>query len=64
MTDHNLNQEESALLFWKAGKTFAQPWPGAVRGLQEKGYLTSGDIMQSKLTDKGNAFISKFTRDS
>lgn len=64
MAEHDLDRDESDLLFWKAGRTFAMPWPGALKGLREKGYVTEGDIMQSKLTDKGDAFIAKFTRDS
>lgn len=64
MPEDTLDRDESQLLFWKAGRTFAQPWPGALKGLREKGYVTDGDIIQCKLTEKGNALVSKFTRDS
>ncbi|MEM9421954.1 MAG: hypothetical protein AAF986_05570 [Pseudomonadota bacterium] len=55
----DLDYEEKFMLAWKAGKCMTQPWPGVLRGLREKGYMTEGNILNCRLTDKGEKAVQE-----
>lgn len=56
-----LTQEEKMLLAWKAGLTFTRPLASALVGLQEKGFVSEGDILSSKLTEHGRSLVEQWT---